>query len=120
MARKFTCDCGHEYYPNPKYKDHKVKCDICIKKTRAAEVKKRLVAYRGGKCKDCDQEYHPVIFDFDHIDPSEKSFKISGKAIYRWKELLKEVKKTDLRCSNCHRLRHYMLENQDDTHSYLA
>ena len=114
MARKFTCDCGKEYTPNPKYKDHRVKCDSCIKKTKASEVKKRLVEYKGGRCKDCDQEYYPVVFDFDHIDPDEKSFKISGKAIYRWRELIKEVKKCDLRCANCHRLRHYMLENLNE------
>lgn len=88
-----------------------MKCDVCIKATKAAVTKKRAVEYLGGKCKDCLQEYHPVVFDFDHKDPNEKSFKISGKAIYRWHELKKELDKCDLRCSNCHRLRHWLLEN---------
>lgn len=114
MARKFTCDCGKQYEPNPKYKDFRVKCDVCIKKTKAADVKRRLVEYLGGKCVDCGLSGPPVIYDFDHINPSEKSFKVSGKAIYRWKELIKEIHKCQLRCANCHRLRHYMLEQQKD------
>ena len=113
MARKFTCDCGKQYTPNPKYKDHKVKCDSCIKKTKAAEVKKKAVDFLGGKCVDCGIEGHLVIYDFDHINPKQKSFKISGKAIYRWREIKKELNKCQLRCANCHRLRHYMLENGD-------
>lgn len=108
MTRYYTCDCGKQYTPNPKYKDDKVKCDVCIKKTKASEVKKRAVDYMGGICVDCREEYHPVVFDFDHVHPHTKSFKISGKAIYRWKELRKELDKCQLRCSNCHRLRHYM------------
>lgn len=110
MAHKVFCDCGVEYSPNPKYKDNKVKCDKCIKHTRAAEVKKRAVEYLGGMCLDCGYKDHPVAFDFDHKVPSEKSFKISGKAIYRWKELRKELDKCELRCSNCHRVKHYLEE----------
>lgn len=112
MTRKFTCDCGVVYVPNPKYKDYRVKCDTCIKATKAAEVKKRAVEYLGGKCVDCEKEYPPVVFDFDHIDPTVKSFKISGKAIYRWHEIKKELDKCQLRCANCHRLRHYLLEQE--------
>ena len=112
MTRKFTCDCGVAYVPNPKYQDYRVKCDKCIKATKAAEVKKRAVEYLGGKCVDCEKEYPPVVFDFDHIDPTQKSFKISGKAIYRWHEIQKELDKCALRCANCHRLRHYLLEQE--------
>lgn len=67
--------------------------------------------YLGGVCKDCKQVFHPVIFDFDHKNPSAKEFKISGKYIYRWNELRKELDKCELRCSNCHRFRHYLEEH---------
>ena len=70
--------------------------------------------YLGGKCKDCGGTYHPIIYDFDHRDPALKEFKISGRAIYRWKELKRELDKCDLRCSNCHRLRHYLEEFPDN------
>lgn len=85
---------------------------MCIKVTRAAIVKKKCVEYLGGMCVDCEIKSHPVIYDFDHMDPKQKSFKISGKAIFRWPEIKKELDKCQLRCSNCHRLRHYLLENQ--------
>lgn len=113
MTRKFTCDCGKAYVPNPKYHDYRVKCDACIKTTKAAIVKKKAVDYLGGVCVDCGVKYPPVVFDFDHKDPNEKSFKISGKAIYRWREIKKELDKCELRCANCHRLRHYLLEHPE-------
>lgn len=105
---KFICDCGKEYVPAPKYADIRVKCTACIRNTRAAEVKRKCVEYLGGKCVDCGFHGHPVAFDFDHKDPAQKSFKISGKYIFRWYELVKELKKCVLRCSNCHRIRHYL------------
>lgn len=83
---------------------------MCIKVTKARDIKRRCVEYLGGKCKHCGQIYHPIIYDFDHREPQHKEFKISGKAIYRWKELKKELDKCDLLCSNCHRLRHYLEE----------
>lgn len=104
----FVCDCGKQYLPPAKYKDDRVKCAACIKKTTAAEIKAKAVHYLGGKCKDCKFAYHPVVFDFDHRDPKQKEFKISGNYLFRWTELKKELDKCDLRCSNCHRLRHYL------------
>lgn len=111
MARRYVCDCGKEYTPPAKYNDVRVKCSTCLKKTKASEIKAKAVAYLGGHCKDCLQEFHPVVFDFDHRDPAQKEFKISGNYIFRWLELKKELDKCDLRCSNCHRLRHYMEAN---------
>lgn len=110
MTRIYVCDCGVEYTPNPKFKDDKVKCDKCIKKTKASDIKLKAVSYLGGRCKDCNRRGPTVIFDFDHIEPHTKNFKISGKAIYRWEELKTELDKCELRCSNCHRLRHYTLD----------
>ena len=104
----FICDCGTPYVPKAKYNDAKVKCSKCIKNTRSADIKAKCVAYLGGKCVDCDYQGHPVAFDFDHKNPTEKKFKISGKYIYRWAELRKELNKCVLRCSNCHRIRHYL------------
>ena len=112
LPKKFTCDCGISYIPNPKYKDDKVKCDACIKSTKSAEVKKRAVKYLGGICKSCElKSEHIVLYDFDHLDRSTKSFKISGKSIYRWEELQKELDKCQLLCSNCHRVKEYLIDN---------
>lgn len=93
--------------PKQKYKDDRVKCSSCIKLTKASDVKARAVKYLGGKCVDCGFSGHSVAFDFDHKNPSEKEFKISGNYIFRWAELKKELDKCELRCSNCHRIRHW-------------
>jgi hypothetical protein len=71
-------------------------------------VKRIAVQYLGGQCNQCHFSGHYVAFDFDHKDPTQKSFKISGNAILRWPELRKELDKCNLMCSNCHRIRHYV------------
>ncbi len=111
MDHKYVCDCGARYTPNKKYADSRVRCNACLKTIKAAEMKAKCVEYLGGKCEDCQGVFHPVAYDFDHRNPKEKEYKISGAYIYRWKELRRELDKTDLRCSNCHRIRHYLLDN---------
>lgn len=102
------CDCGVTFTPNPKYKDSRVKCNSCIRKTTTAAIKAKAVEYLGGKCVDCGYASHIVALDFDHVNPSEKEFKISGNFRFRWKELKKELDKCVLRCANCHRVHHYL------------
>lgn len=109
--RHYVCDCGKRYIPKAKYKDSRVKCSDCIKKTKASDVKAKCVAYLGGKCVDCPFDGHPVAFDFDHVNPSKKEFKISGHYLFRWKELKKELDKCVLRCCRCHRIKHYLEDN---------
>ena len=57
-------------------------------------------------CVDCGERDIRVL-EFDHINPIEKSFSIS-----RWcsdggniEPLIDEIKKCQIRCSNCHRIR---------------
>jgi predicted Zn-ribbon and HTH transcriptional regulator len=54
-------------------------------------------------CKDCGKTFHPFSMDFDHRDPTQKSRDISQ--INRMDEIIEEVKKCDLVCANCHRIR---------------
>lgn len=107
----FKCDCGKQYTPAPRRKDLRVKCEPCVKRTKSHLVKKRAVDYLGGRCKDCGFQGHPVAFDFDHKNPQEKSFRISGNAIFRWEEIRRELDKCELRCANCHRIRHYTMDH---------
>ena len=59
----------------------------------------------GGKCVRCGYCAHEVALDFDHIDPSTKSFELS----YIWGNshefIAKEVAKCQLLCANCHRVK---------------
>ncbi len=62
---------------------------------------------RAVPCHDCGERFPSHQMDFDHRDPSTKSFVItSGRAMLMSRErLLSEVAKCDVVCANCHRLR---------------
>ena len=66
--------------------------------------KRELVAYKGGKCERCEEEYHPNVFDFHHHDHTLKKFGVSQANMQRsWNNLLNEADKCHLLCANCHR-----------------
>lgn len=58
-------------------------------------------------CTDCGQTFPTECMDFDHRDPEEKSDNVgtmvsNGQGTQR---ILDEIKKCDLVCANCHRIR---------------
>lgn len=62
-----------------------------------------------GSCMDCGLKvdmHNTYVFDYDHRDPSLKSFTISQYKHHRTEhELIAEMNKCDLVCANCHRHR---------------
>lgn len=78
-----------------------------VAKERHRERKQEIVTLMGNECFDCKQQYPLNVYDFHHLDPSEKEHNIGN--ILRKKsleEVMKEVSKCVLLCSNCHRIRH--------------
>jgi hypothetical protein len=69
-----------------------------------------LLELSGNKCLDCSTPYNgknACIFHFHHRDPSKKSFAVGNQLTNKaWAQILKEVKKCDLICANCHEMRH--------------
>jgi hypothetical protein len=56
-------------------------------------------------CVDCG-ETDIVVLDFDHRDPSAKSYNVIVLAAHKpWNRVLLEIAKCDVRCANCHRKR---------------
>jgi hypothetical protein len=77
------------------------------------QVKQQAVALLGGKCTDCQQEFPMSVFDFHHIDPTQKDFSVGKYKI--WNDRLQaELKKCILLCANCHRIRHFEEDACDD------
>ena len=74
---------------------------------RRIENRARAVAELGGACLDCGL-VDPVIeiYDFHHLDPSEKDFGLADFWHRSWKRIVAEIKKCVLLCANCHRKRH--------------
>lgn len=61
-------------------------------------------------CMDCGIVYPPHVYDFDHLPQFEKSFALSstGMRDKTLEQIIAEVAKCELVCSNCHRHRTYM------------
>lgn len=60
-------------------------------------------------CADCAGVFSPWVMDFDHRDPSRKSFNVmSGRAMLMSRSrLMAEIDKCDIVCANCHAARTY-------------
>lgn len=58
-------------------------------------------------CADCGLRFKPHQMDFDHRNPSTKSFNVmTGRAmLMSTSKVLAEVAKCDIVCVNCHRIR---------------
>lgn len=56
------------------------------------------------KCQICG-ENDPRVLDFDHLDPKQKTISVA-RAVSNgaaWSDILLEIKKCRILCSNCHR-----------------
>jgi len=68
-------------------------------------TKRKLVEVHGGKCLDCGFTGPAFMYDFDHRDPSEKSFGVGEGICRSYDRQYTESLKCDLVCANCHRMR---------------
>ncbi len=57
-----------------------------------------------GQCTDCKLQDDPCIYDFHHLDSSQKDF--SFREGRPWEDTKKELKKCVMLCVNCHKRRH--------------
>lgn len=76
-------------------------------KRRQAATTAFLRDLRRVPCADCGGRFEPFQMDFDHRDPTTKSFWLMSSRAQlkpRWR-LLEEVAKCDVVCANCHSLR---------------
>jgi hypothetical protein len=77
------------------------------KKQRSIKSEQALRELKNRPCLDCGGSFPSECMDFDHIPGrGAKHFNISS-AIYtrKWSTILEEVRKCELICSNCHRIR---------------
>jgi hypothetical protein len=99
------CACGNSFTPSDKGNSSKM-CGSCVVNRRRFSLKQKAVDYLGGKCIDCGYNRCLQALEFDHIDPSQKEFTISGRHCFSWEKVKLELDKCVLRCANCHRERH--------------
>lgn len=84
------------------------RCARCSSEAVAARrrrVKQILMAEAGGACRRCGFAEHPAALHFHHLDPTTKSFAVSGAGVTRSVARARaEAQKCVLLCSNCHAL----------------
>lgn len=100
------CDEHRKEYDAQRYQAKK---DLRIRQSRAQrkrtkewmdEIKAKI------PCSDCGQSFPPVCMDWDHSPDSKKLDGIANMvAKGHRKQAEAEIKKCELVCSNCHRLR---------------
>lgn len=60
---------------------------------------------KNGPCSDCGGSFDPVVMEFDHRPGEVKLFSMSSFRRKTLDEVVAEIAKCDVVCSNCHRLR---------------
>ena len=118
-----ACGCGQKLkavnmhgIPVKYIHGHKVSEKYRTQEEKAAQSK---IRYRnnkikaintfGGCCAKCGISYdgkNAAIFQFHHLDPSEKESILAKKFNGSFEKALEELKKCILLCSNCHALEH--------------
>lgn len=83
--------------------------DYVNQKQREDKRKRKLWAidYLGGRCSKCEQQYHPAVYEFHHLDPLTKDRDPSKMLSLSLNRLTAELDKCMLLCANCHRLVHH-------------
>lgn len=87
-----------------------IQCKSCIKErhnTHLLKNKERAISYLGGKCYICGYNKSRYALEFHHKDQNEKEYQISILLKKSWNEILPELKKCELVCTNCHKDIHY-------------
>lgn len=102
-----------EFPKHPQHKDgYNSVCKKCMQKSnKKCRLNKKIhfIKKMGGECTNCKiklTENNWPIFDFHHIDPSQKE--VSWSTLRNWSndKIEKELNKCTLLCANCHRLLH--------------
>ena len=110
---EYNINTGH---CTPKYQCSKTGSRIHRKSTRKKlEYMKRYKLLVG--CAFCGYKQHYAALEFDHINPSEKLGTIS-QAYKSWgmKKIKDEIRKCQVLCANCHRVK--TMEKKDHLHGH--
>ena len=81
-------------------------------RARRDRYKQEFVDMKGGKCQRCGYDKCLDALEFHHKDPSVKETMLNKNTLAntgRREELLAELEKCELLCSNCHREVHCLL-----------
>lgn len=119
MEKKLCSKCDQpklesEFYHRKNRKNSATgMCKTCFNSycvQRWIERKIEAIHYKGDHCGDCSiafPDYPYVIFEFHHLDPNQKDMDWGEMRKTSWVNIVKELDKCVLLCSNCHKIRHH-------------
>jgi hypothetical protein len=85
-------------------------------KEKKRRCEERILSYKYlHPCKDCGIT-NPVVLEFDHIRGKKVDNISDMPGKYPWLDIIREIKKCDVVCANCHRLR--TAKKADTFHKY--
>lgn len=85
---------------------------LCVKRWINRKIK--YIRYLGGECSCCHIKLNNTnysIFDFHHLNPSEKEYSWEKLRLFSDNRVIQELNKCQLLCSNCHRIIHATQES---------
>ena len=97
---------------NVQYYGRNRQAEIDRVKARQHATRDFLRELRNVPCLDCGGTFLPHQMDFDHRDPSTKSFQVTDSRLKSRERLLAELAKCDIVCANCHAARTYLLQGR--------
>ena len=114
-GRAGGCKGGEQVADGRTYADRRVYLIKAVQKRRK-EVRRRALAYKGGRCQKCGYDRCIEALEFHHLDSSDKDFGISSQGHTRsWSKTREELDKCMLLCANCHREVHSGLQLPQET-----
>ena len=97
----------NEFYRRRMDKNPSSYCKLCTTLqtvARQQEMKRKAVAYKGGKCQVCGYFKCQAALEFHHT--GQKDFTIANSALSSFEKIKKELDKCVMLCANCHREKH--------------
>jgi hypothetical protein len=106
-CRQCAAELSRQAYHRIKNDPEKLSARYKADTDRRKKTKQQCVEYKCNVCYDCNKSFPTVVYDFHHLDPSEKDFSIGQKSFRSFEDLKEELDKCVMLCSNCHRIRHW-------------
>lgn len=91
------------YMNDPEYRERRRKQSNDYTRQRRKEFGIKLLRIlKSTGCKDCG-ETDPIVLDFDHVRDKTDGISHMVRCNASWDDIVAEVAKCEVRCSNCHR-----------------
>lgn len=105
-------DRGRKYYH--KNIKRQLKLALIRRNRYRKNIRDFLDSIKNHPCMDCNNTYPPCVMDFDHRNSNEKEKEVARMVAGGWSRdnIIKEIKKCDLVCANCHRIRTFRRNNK--------